>query len=280
MKIKNLITFGACAIAFAAFTIVACKKTADNTATATTEQSGMTADHAQLENANNDVIATADAAAAPGGAANLRVTSCATVTRSFNGTDSVLTIDFGTGCTGIDGRSRSGQIIVTYSGQYKDSGSTHTISYNNFYLDGYRIGGTKTVTNMGTAVGGSIAGAVWYQVTVNDSLYVTADSVATMVGNRTRTWKNGYATPTRTDDSYEIGGITTITRANGKQYTFTISSTNPLVVAFGCRWIEEGIVTITSTTLANTWTINYGNGACNPWATLTIAGKSYTIRLR
>jgi len=279
MNFTRTIKIGAGVAALAAITFVACHKTTTTpttNATATTEQSGATNDNAKLESANNDVIAVADAAASTG-TSNLRVTSCATVTNDTAVTPHVLTIDFGSGCTGADGRIRSGQIIVTYQGHYKDSGSMHTITYNNYRLDGYKIGGSKSVTNMGTTAGGSLSGAVWYSVIQNDSLWVSADSVATMKGVRTRTWNTGYATPARTDDSYLIAGNDTMTRANGKIYWYAINT--PLKVAYGCRHIETGSMTISGSAMAHTWTVTYNDPDCVGTVTLSDGIRTYTITI-
>ncbi len=276
MKMNNSIKASAFIVALSLLAFAACHKPTTTTTsnTATTDQGNMVSDHAQLEGADNDVISTTNAAASTGGAANLRTTSCATVTNDTISIPHVLTINFGTGCTGSDGRTRSGEIIVTYNGHYKDSASSHTISFNNYYLNGYRIGGSKSVTNMGR----NSSGNYWYNVTVNDSLYLSADSVATMTGSRTRTWLAGYATATRWDDVYQIAGSTTIRRANGNTYTFAI--TTPLTVAVICPWVEAGVLTITGTTMASAWTIDYGTTGCDNNATLTVGSHVYDIHLR
>ena len=178
-----------------------------------------------------------------------------------------------------DMRNRKGQLIVTYTGHYKDSNSTHTITTSNYFVDDYQVIFHKTVTNKGT----NASGQVWYTVTVNDSVVLAADSIISWTGNRTRTWLAGYSTADRSDDVYAIGGTTTLTRANGHVFTCTISSAAPLKIALACRWIESGILTVSSSTFAGgdrTLDYSYGGGGCDDKALLTIGSHTYVITLR
>ena len=127
-------------------------------------------------------------------------------------------------------------------------------------------------------MGTNSSGQVYYNVTVNDSLNLGAgNGTIVWTGNRTRTWLTGYSTTDRTDDSYLISGTTTLTRANGN--TFTMNITTPLQVAYGCAWIEAGVVSVTGP-LGGVRTLNYGSGNCDDEAQLTIGSHTYNITLR
>lgn len=287
MCYKSLLRNAALLFVACLLTFTSCRKSNSTTSTALTnsdDNGGYASDAAKVDNAGNDVVSIADAAAVTG-ASNLRTTAttlggCATVTNDTVSTPHVLTIDFGTtDCTCADLRIRRGKIIVTYSGHYKDSGSSHTISYSNYYVDDMQLTGHKTVTNMGM----NSSGQYWYSVDVADTLHITTDTMVIWTGTRTRTWNTGYATTARGDDSYLIGGTTTLKRANGNTFTFTISSSDPLKVAYGCRWIESGTVTISSSSFTGgDRTLNYGfgGGGCDALAQVTIAGHTYDITLR
>jgi hypothetical protein len=287
---NKLILFKNALLLSAALTVglVACKKTDDttnnnNSANVSDEDRGYGADQARLERENNDVIAIADIAAKTGHNNLLKTTEmnelsgCATITH-----DTVLnliTIDFGnTPCTGIDGKNRSGKILVSYTGQYKDSGSNHSISFDNYVVNGNQITGSKTVSNMGT----NNSGAYYYTITVTDTVWMgTVTSNNGFIcwnGNRTRTWVSGYNTNTRSDDSYDISGTTTVRRLNGNMFIATITS--PLRIAFGCAWISQGTIQFTpQNNTNNSRVLDYGNGNCDSQATLTINGVSYNITL-
>ena len=282
MNIHNKLRFAVYFIAVATLTFIACKK---NTTTTTTtpaltnadDNGGYASDQAILESHTNSAMTMADAAAS-GNGSSLRVTSsCATV--SFDTIAHIMTIDFGpTDCTCADGKIRRGKIIVSNSGHYKDSGSSHTITSSNYYVDDYKVVLNKTVQNMGR----NSAAQYWYNVTVNDSVYLTSDSVISWTGNRTRTWINGYGSATILDDEYQIGGTTTVTRANGHAFTFTIEPAFPLIVRVDCRWIEAGKVDISGTYVAGgPYIINYGDTPSCDWnATITIGAHVYPIILR
>jgi len=285
MTIQKLFKAGAILMIAALVTVTACKRSDKSTATNTgltnaDDNGGYASDNAKLEQNNNDVISIADAASQPSGASNLRTTSTyPTITLVDAGTDTVMTIDFGpTDHLCLDGRYRKGQVIVTYSGHYKDSGSIHTITTNNYYVNDQQVIAHKTVQNMGT----NSHGQVWYNVTVNDSIILATDSVISWTGNRTRTWDSGYSTTTRLDDVYLIGGTTTLKRANGHVFTFDIAASDPLKVAVDCPYIEAGTVTVSSTvftTGSRTVNYTYGGGGCDDLAQVTIGSTTYDITL-
>jgi hypothetical protein len=287
MYYKTLLRNGAVIIAAAMLTLTACKKSkTDNTTTTTPaltntdDNGGYASDAAKLEAGNNDVISITDIAAASG-SVNLRTTSgYPIVTNDTSVSPHKLTVDFGpVDHLCLDGKNRKGKIFVTYLGKYKDSSSSHTITYGSYFVEGIQRTGSKTVTNKGT----NSSGQVWYSVTVNDSLILASDSIISWVGNRTRTWTAGYITAVRSDDAYEIGGVTTLTRANGHTFTHTISSTSPLKVEQSCNYIESGIVTVSSSTFTGgdrTIDYGYGTGGCDNQAQLTVGKHTYVITLR
>ena len=60
------------------------------------------------------------------------LSTCATITNDT--INNVVTIDFGTSpCLCKDNRYRQGQIIASYTGKYRDSGSVINITYNNYW---------------------------------------------------------------------------------------------------------------------------------------------------
>jgi len=288
MSYKSILKTGAFIIAASVITLAACKKNDSNNNTPALtnadDNGGYASDAAKLESTSNDVISISDEAASSG-AANLRTTSvCATVTNDTAVTPHVLTINFGsTDCLCADGKYRKGEIIVTYTGHYKDSLSTHTISYDGYYVNDNKVSGSKTVTNQGT----NTSGQVWYTVAVNDSITLTTDSVITWTAHRTRTWLDGYSTVLRSDDVYSIadqsGYSTLLTRANG--HVFTISITSPLTVAQDCDFIEAGTLDISSSTFTGgdrilNYSYSLGTaGSCDDLAQLTIGSHTYVVTL-
>jgi hypothetical protein len=286
MCYKSLLRNGAVIIAATLLTLAACKRNdTTNTTPALTnadDNGGYASDNAKMESNSSDAISIADVATKTGGAGNLRTTEttvggCASVYDSVSSGDSFLVINFGpTDCTCRDYKIRRGEIIVHYSGRYKDSSSIRVITFRNYFVDDNQLSGIKTVQNMGK----NGSGQVYYRVTVNDTLNLgPGNGEITWSGNRTRTWLAGYGSSTWSDDKYLIGGTTTLIRASGNSFTFAIDSSNQLQVASGCPYVEAGVVTITGTTLSTPRILNYGTGACDALATLTIGAHTYNITL-
>jgi hypothetical protein len=261
-----------------AFTFTACNRLKNDDA----EDTGYAADHATIEKNFADVQSIADEAGESGSLSTYRTAGgpymlgqCANVTHDTVSTPHKITVDFGTtNCLCKDGVYRRGQIIITYTGRYRDLGHTHTISFNNYFVNDNQLTGTKTVTYNTT----DVAGNPIYDITI-DGHVILANSTDTISSSstRTRTWIAGFNTPNRADDVYEISGGGTITRANGK--TFSIQVTTPLQVALACRWIQSGVVTITPQG-GTARTLDYGSGTCDAQATLTVNGKTHSITLR
>lgn len=271
--------------ALAAFTAVlvftACNREKNDTVSAdATEDTGYADDMARMEQTFNDVQNLADQADATGAVqlkgGSVPLSGCASVLRDTVSIPHTITIDFGsTNCTCMDGRTRRGQIIVSYMGRYRDSGYVHTIGFNNYYVNDNHVLGTKSVTNMGH----NSAGQLYYNISINGMMVLnaTGDTVK-HTASRTRTWVNGESTAQLSDDAYRISGSGSITKATGK--IFNISITSPLLVAMNCKWIEEGTVAITPQGATNARILDYGNGSCDDQATITVNGKSKTIILR
>jgi len=264
-------------IAISLLSFTACRKASD------TEDTGYATDHATLEKTFSDAQSITDEAGSDGSLTNYKVvgstntilSSCATVTNDTTVSPHKLTVDFGTSnCLCNDGVYRRGQIIVTYLGRYKDIGSTHTITFNNYFQNDNGVSGTKTVSYTTN----DAAGNPVYNISVTGQI-VLANSAGTIswTSTRTRTWLSGYTTKSWSDDVYEISGNGTITRANGK--TFDMLITTPLHIAMDCRWIESGVVQITPSG-ATARILDYGNGTCDAQANYTVNGKTYSVTLR
>ena len=273
---KFYFSAGAAAIIIAVFIFTAaCHKSSQPAI----EDIGYASDQATTEQTFSDVQTIADQASTVNSGSTLayRTTAttgsgCATVTRSTG----TITIDFGNAdCLCHDGRLRRGQIIVTYTGNYADSGSVHTITFNNFYQNDNKVTGSKTVTNMGT----NSSGQPYFDVQINGAVTLSGGGTISATWARVRTWTQGYDTPNDiTDDVYQVTGSGNMTRANGQLVNINISA--PLIAAISCRWIEAGSVTCTLPG-GLTRVLNYGDTPdCDDLATLTLAnGTTHNITL-
>lgn len=208
-------------------------------------------------------------------------TTCATISFDTSATPKKFTIDFGsTNCSCNDGINRRGKIIVSYVGYYKDSASTHTITFDNYYVNNNKIEGTKTVTNGGR----NSAGNLVFSVTVNGSIIwdpATYGGGGTSTYNsiRSREWIAGESTSIWSDDIYLISGTSNGTTRSGGSYT--LNTSEPLKVEIGYRHFTDGIIEFTPSG-KKTRIIDFGypNGGRDNKAQVTIGNLTFVIDLR
>jgi len=190
------------------------------------------------------------------------------------GIGKTLTLDFGTGTACKDGRTRSGQIIAKWNGRYRDSGTVISITFNNYTVNGDKVTGTKTVTNLGH----NLQGNLHYKIVVTGASITTSTGTISWQSTRDREWIAGESTLTWVDDVYSITGSASGTNRKGQ--TFTITIVKPLIVALDCYWIESGSFDISTSVSSSTGTVDYGPLNCDPNATFTWNGKTYDFTLR
>jgi archaellum component FlaF (FlaF/FlaG flagellin family) len=268
--------------------IVSCKKTNTNPSTPADTDTSVAADNGLAEGIYNDVQNISDQASdgdlkfySPQFNGNLQEiqtfekSSCATITHDSLSTPRTLVIDFGSAnCLCQDGNNRRGKINISYIGKYRESGSVHTISFTNYFVNDNQVIGTKTVTNNGKNTNGNTSFSI-----VIDGQIIKANNAGTLTwkSNRTREWLVGEDTKTWIDDVYSITGSSSGTNSNGN--AFTASITTPLHRALNCHWFDAGVIEVNQTGKVLK-TINFGSGTCDSDATVTILGKTYPITLK
>ena len=283
MKTKKVLTY-VMIFSLVGVLFTSCKKKTDDT----DNDTSAAADNALAEGTFNDVHNIADQAAT-GSLATYdgtytsngdkgMLSTCATITlQNVNSLDDdTLHVNFGaTNCLCSDGRYRRGTINVVYSGMYADSGSHHTITFTNYFVNDNQILGSKTVVNNGR----NAAGHPTFSITVNGTIIKASGAgTITWVSNRTREWTVGYNTPLDwTDDTYSITGTASGTSAAGN--TFTASIGTPLIKKMSCHWIESGTIDLTPSGKPVRH-FDFGNTGCDNRATVTINGNTYDIFLR
>ncbi len=187
----------------------------------------------------------------------------------------VITIDYGDGCEGFYGRTRSGMIKITITARYRVEGSTKTVELINYTINGLKVEGTKVISNDGRNESGNLTFTV--QLTGGKVMTENDEVIITREFTRTREWAAGEDTFNRWDDVYFITGSSSGINIKGNAYTRTI--TNPLVKAASCVFIQSGTVE-REVEGRPTSTLDYGDGNCDNEATLTIGDKTKTILLK
>jgi len=187
-----------------------------------------------------------------------------------------VTIDFGSaGCEGPFGNIRKGKIIINISNRYLKQGSVRIVTFEDFYVNDFKVEGTKTIINEGR----NDDGFIYFNVELTGGKITTpAGKQITHEFSKTWTWIEGDQTPRwRWDDKYLIEGHASGINRFGISYTRTI--TTPLLVAPSCRWVMSGIAEIQPEDRPLI-TLNFGNGECDNVGTITVDGETKEIKLR
>ncbi len=282
--LDQMIKKGALLIAFSCLIFSGCQKGDSNVLTDADDNGGYAHDVSKLEWLSNDAISLADAAGNYYNAVYMRTTdtlntfgSCATVATDTLGAQKTLIIRFGNqNCECLDGRNRRGTILIQYSGHYNDSNSTHTITFQDYYVNDEQFAGTIKATRVDTTV----TGRWYYNITADESLITTPNQIVTWKGSLVRKFIAGYTTGRRDDDVFSISGGATLTRANGHIFTFDLQT--PLQFALNCDYCEAGVANVTGYNGARQLDYSVSSsttiGGCDNVGKLTINGHIYTIR--
>lgn len=208
-------------------------------------------------------------------ATNLNL-GCATITVDTLAFPMTVNIDFGAAnCLGGDGRNRRGIINATFTGKYRDSLSVITITLSNYYLNDYKIEGTKVVTNKGHNSDGNL----WYTVVITNAMITAADGTwnITFNSNRTREWIDGESTAILSDDIYEISGTMDGVSRTGNH--FIASTTTDVTVKLDCAWPVSGEIEVQPDNVSPRY-INFGSGSCDNKAIISVNGADYEILMQ
>jgi len=212
--------------------------------------------------------------------------ACATVTINRTGTkdapSGTITIDFGTGCTDPRKVTRSGKMLINYSGKRWMPNSYISLHLVNFHRNDAAIEGIDSLVTQisndslhlqfqSTLTGGKI--------TFGDGKSITREH------NLTREWIRSAVSPLY-DEWITLAYLATVGGSNGtasgltksgKAYTMKI--TKELVEKMTCLAQKvfipvSGVKTIT---VGSEYTVDYGDGTCDNNVTVTVNGKAKVI---
>ncbi len=200
------------------------------------------------------------------------------------------TVDFGTGCTGSDGRTRRGKKIVTVFVDSKTAAAGAELSevtFENYYVDTINITGVvkSYLLTSGTP------GPRVIKVVSEKSIFSPNGSKNIISGTHELTQIEGGATTTRTDDVFEITGhaegTETLDGATIFKWTSDVDDANIVIKPVACSYRTKGGLKISIDLLQGgdamfTEYLDYGDGSCDNMATLSINGgtpQSVTLPL-
>jgi len=200
--------------------------------------------------------------------------NCPVVTVNLTATPKVVTIDFGTGCKGKDGKMRSGKILVT-STTLENFNVERVKTFDNFFIEGKKVEGKITKKISFDREDHTRVANIKEDVTVT---FPDNGGKATRKSDMTREYQLFILGWTK-DNVIKSWGTSEFTRANGIKITKTITESNPLVFKLECHQMVSGVVTFT-TSDNRTWSIDYGKGECDNKAVVTKDGVTKEINLR
>lgn len=278
MRTKFYIMIGSVAI----LSLISCQK---DKATVETASLNIADDDAVSDEVFQDVFNTADNAsimldqiAKSSEAKSLTLAdSCPVVTVAYPDAalwPKVITVDYGTGCTGLYDNIRAGRIIIEVTGPRLEVGTKRTVTFDNYFFNGIKVEGTKVIENTGYNDNQNLVMSVKLtdgKLTLPDGRFILRSF------DHQREWLAGLLTKNIWDDECLITGTAHGTTIDGVTYTNTITSA--LHWKRVCFFIVSGVVKIERDGKEPV-EINYGDGECDAVAVVTIGGVSKQILLR
>ena len=160
---------------------------------------------------------------------------CAEITITPNDSTypKTITIDFGNGCLGRDGKFRSGAIIVHLTAPLRRPGSVVTISFRNYYVNRVHLEGKKILSNLS-----DLPMHKWSVQVVGGKVTFPSGRGYSYQGIKVKTQVGGMDTRIVRDDVYEITGRSQTEFNSG--LTITLNTESPLVKKVACPWISDG----------------------------------------
>lgn len=269
------------AAAFVCVGFIACKKN-DVTQPSTPVQSGTSALLAQATNSISDASNqdNADASEALGTATTLSGDSTGCRVVSFNPSRDVYphlkTVDFGNGCTGPDGITRSGKKLITVYANWKDAPNGTLLTettFSNYWVDSVNVSGNVKIYIDSSCKRGPLA----MRIVTNKTFTDVKGNTSTYTG--VTYWKQiaGDTTSTRADNIYQVtgsaSGSAVLDGATALTWSSKIDPQNPVIKMGNCMYRSKGGIEATlklATGSVFKEYLDYGNGSCDNKATLTI----------
>jgi hypothetical protein len=241
---------------FVAAFLFSCQKENSNSQTVTEEQAVVYSEESteaegSLDDAEDVAMTAADEESAEAGTSiggrylpgfeelRKRIGQCAEVTVTPNDSTypKTVTIDFGAGCTGPDGKFRKGKMVLHFTGPLRKPGSVVTLTFVDFYVNRAHIEGVKVFTNLS-----ELPVHKWNITIVDGKVSFPNGRGYKYDGTKTVKQIAGMDTRTVRDDVYQIVGRSKTEYNNGT--TININTEDPLIKKVACHWKSEGTLKI------------------------------------
>jgi hypothetical protein len=267
--------------AFMVFSFTSCQK--DNGIVDQTSVD-LADDEAVTDAIFEDVFSTADNATIildqmvkSGDSKGVVADSCPVITVTHPGDGvwpKVITVDFGTGCEGLNNNVRKGKILIEVTAPRSTAGAKRTVTFANYYFNGIKVEGTKVLENKGFS---SSQNPLVSITLTGGKLTLPDGKTIERAFQHQREWTAGFLTRNIWDDECLVTGTATGKNINGVAYTNTIMTA--LQWKRACYFIVAGVIKMERAG-EEPVEMNYGTGECDAKAVVSRGGESKEILLR
>lgn len=201
--------------------------------------------------------------------------SCPAIIISAGGFPKTITINYGTGCSGFNGSTRSGKIVINVTDRRNVVNATRTVTFDNYYFNSIKVEGTKVLKTLPPK---SNLNLLLSDKLTNGKLTLTNGKTIERAFEHQREWIAGTNTPKYIwDDEWLTTGTATGKNINGITYKNTILTA--LHWTRACEFLVSGSVKIERSGV-DTVVLDYGTGVCDAKAVVTREGESKEILLK
>jgi hypothetical protein len=220
-----------------------------------------------VDNVMNTALESVDLTGSRINGSTINSLTCPEISVSAGAFPKTVTIDFGIiGCTMPGGTTfRRGKMIILLSDSLRRPGATAQITFNNYYINGYKKEGMIRWTNQS-----SLSVRKWKREAINVTITSPGGASWTHNGLRIFNQVEGVSTPLDLmDDAFTITGNSTVVNAAGISRSSVIGT--PLHKRRDCDHCDSGTIQYTGPN--HTAVLDFGNGTCDDQAILTIDGS-------
>ncbi|MEM6264291.1 MAG: hypothetical protein AAGI38_17390 [Bacteroidota bacterium] len=189
-----------------------------------------------------------------------------------------MVIDYGSGCTCLDGRTRAGKLTGIFYGQWKNDGSYVDITPENYRItllngEAYDFSFSKKISKLGPDSDGNPT----FRTEVKNAVLTGDDGTVRWNSTRTTKWVEGVGDLNPSTNVYLVSGGATGT--NRKGVDFEVEILEPLRIEMDCPNVTQGVLELTPDE-KETRSLDYGDGTCDRRATFSVGNFTTEITLR
>ncbi len=180
--------------------------------------------------------------------------------------DNQLLISFESNCTGDDGKVRSGNMLIEWTGSEENNDFSYTTIFDGYEVDGYGLAGSISVSNLAANQNG-----FGFNVLVDDGIVTCPDG-------KQITYEQDFNYDFSFAELLELRITGTTTGAGKEGNTYSATITEAILVVSGCDHAVSGTFNA-SFNGRPMITVDYGDGTCDNKALASRGDNSLSFDL-